>query len=215
MNNYGEFQKIVKLIPTGSKSIDWDGLARTGLAPIFSEMARTYQNPKYHGEIDVLSHTKMVCEEIIKQPEYVNGSDIDRTVLFLSALLHDVGKIACTVEREGEFVSPHHSSKGAIMARALLWRKFGLCGSREKQQLRESICNLVRYHSFPPYAIKSENAELRLLKIASNGVLAENFSIEKLCVLERADVLGRIQPQKEESKQNFHIRYIRYLHKRS
>ena len=199
MNNDNEFQKITKLIPLTGDSIDWNELRASSLSPIFEQMATTNQNPEYHGEIDVLTHTKMVCEEIVKQPEYKNGSEKDKIILFLAALLHDIGKTVCTVDVDGVLKSPHHSPKGAVMARAILWRDFGLCGSIEKQQMREAICQLIRYHSFPPYALSCENADLRLLKIAANGELTEDFSIEKLCVLERADMLGRISSLTEEA----------------
>ncbi len=192
MNRHNEFRKITDIIPINTYDIDWTGFYNTGLKSVFDKMGKTNQNPAYHGEIDVLTHTKMVCEEIIKQPEYKNGSEKDKTILFWAALLHDIGKTVCTKECDGELKSPYHSSKGAVMARALLWRDFGLCGSFEKQQLREAICTLIRHHSFPPYALSYENADLRLLKIAANGELARNFSIEKLCALERADALGRI-----------------------
>lgn len=199
MNNLDEFQKINSLIPLDDYAIDWNKFQATSLSPLFKQMAKTNQNPKYHGEIDVFSHTKMVCEEIIKQPEYKNGNKHDKTILFWAALLHDIGKTVCTIECDGELKSPNHSAVGGIMARALLWRDFGLCGNFENQQLREAICNLVRYHSFPPYALSSKNAELRLLKIAANGELSKDFSIEKLCALERADVLGRIQSNTDDS----------------
>ena len=199
MNNYDDFQNITKLVPLKTDVIDWKKFENTSLSYIFNEMAKTKQNPEYHGEIDVLTHTKMVCEEIVKQPEYKNGSEKDKIILFWAALLHDIGKTVCTVECDGELKSPHHSSKGAAMARALLWRDLGLCGSYETQQMRESICNLIRYHSFPPYALSYKNADFRLLKIAANGELARGFSIEKLCALERADVIGRISSSAEET----------------
>lgn len=192
MDGYLEFKKIAALVPENGEEIDWLALGKTALAPIFDKMSKTYQNPDYHGENDVLSHTRLVCGELIKQPEYKRGNERDRIILFVAALLHDIGKIACTVEVDGVFKSPHHSSKGAIMARRLLWCELGLCGTPEKQELREAICNLIRYHSFPPYAVNDGDVELKLLKIAANGLLVRDFSIEKLCTLERADALGRV-----------------------
>lgn len=192
MNNNSEFQKITKYVLLSGGSLDWNELYKTSLSVIFDVMARTRQNPAYHKEIDVLSHTKMVCEAMMEQPEYKNGSEADKTILFWSALLHDLGKPACTVEVDGVLKSPHHASKGAILARELLWKEFGLCGSLESQQIREAICNLINYHAFPPYAHSAKNAEMRLLKIASNGELVKGFSLAKLCALERADALGRI-----------------------
>ena len=198
MNNYDDFQNITKLVPLKTDVIDWKKFENTSLSYIFNEMAKTKQSPEYHGEIDVLTHTKMVCEEIVKQPEYKSGSDKDKIILFISALLHDIGKTVCTVECDGELKSPHHSAKGSAMARELLWKQFGLCGDYEKQQLREAICLLIRYHSFPPYALSNSNPELKLLKVAANGELAKNFSLGKLCVLERADALGRISSSAQD-----------------
>ena len=198
-NKQSEFQRITRLIPLEGGQIDWSAIEKTSLALTLSQMARTNQSPKYHGEIDVLTHTKMVCEEMIRQPEYINGSLNDKIVLFWAALLHDIGKITCTVMINGELKNPYHATKGASMARALLWRELGLCGSVEAQAMRESICLLIRYHSFPPYAATYKDAEFRLLKMAANGELAPYFSIRGLCALERADMLGRIYSGIEDS----------------
>ena len=63
--------------------------------------------------------------------------------------------------------------------------------------MREEICALIRYHSFPPFAMHSDNAEYRMARIASCGELAGSFNMEKLCLLERADILGRTAPDTE------------------
>ena len=58
MNNYDDFQNITKLVPLKTDVIDWKKFENTSLSYIFNEMAKTKQNPEYHGEIDVLTHTK-------------------------------------------------------------------------------------------------------------------------------------------------------------
>lgn len=175
-----------------NETIDWTKLMQTGLQPFFEKMSATLQNPIFHGEGDVGVHTKLVCEKLVEQTEYWQFEDEEKTILFLGALFHDVGKIPTTKLVEGEWTSRRHSIVGATMTREFLWKEWGLCGGERERNIRESVCNLVRYHSFPPFAIKTENAERRLLAIASNGELATGFSIEKLCLLERADVLGRV-----------------------
>ena len=70
-----------------------------------------------------------------------------RNVLSLAALLHDIGKVPCTKLEDGKWVSPHHGSAGAQIARGLLWREFGLCGDPAKQRFREAVCLLIRYHT--------------------------------------------------------------------
>ena len=95
------------------------------------------------------------------------------------------------------------------MAREILWRDLGFCGTEEKQQLREAVCRLVRYHSFPPYAINDTDPERKLLKIAADGVLTKDFSLATLLTLERADILGRICRDTEDSLEK--IAYCRML----
>ena len=201
-----EFDQIIRYVPQNSDTkIDWQALNSTSLSPIFKRMAETMQNPEYHAEGDVLTHTKMVCEALICDPEYLNADENDKIILFLSALLHDIGKTVCTRLENGVLTSPRHSIVGAVMAREFLWHELSLSGTKEKQILRESISNLIRYHSFPPYAISAKDPQKRLITIAANGELATGFNIRKLCTLERADARGRVS--KNESD---HIERVEY-----
>jgi len=179
--------------------IPWDRLESTPLGVLLRQMAQTEQNPEYHGEGDVLTHTRLVCEALVSDEAYFAMAETDQTVLFLAALLHDIGKIRCTVLRDGALVSPRHSIIGSQMARELLWRDFGLCGSPERQMLREAVCLLIRYHSYPPFAMRDADSERRLLRMAANGELTPAFSLKKLCMLERADVIGRISADADDS----------------
>ena len=181
------------------ETIDWRALESSALGGVLTAMSHTEQNREYHGEGDVLTHTRMVCEALVRLPGYIALGEEDRFILLLAALLHDIGKIRCTVIRDGALVSPRHSVVGAVMARELLWRELGLCGTPAARRIRESVCMLIRYHSYPPYAIKAESPERRLLTVTSNGELADGFTIGRLCLLERADVLGRICKDARES----------------
>ena len=183
----------------GATAVDWEALQATALGPIFDRMARTEQNPLYHGEGNVFIHTQQVCGALLRLPDYQSASDEDRCVLFLAALLHDIGKVTCTRLQDGVLTSPHHASAGSRMAREFLWAEMGMSGSREAQALRESVCFLIKNHSFPPFAIREPNPERRLLKIAANGELASGCTIRNLCMLEVADIQGRISPDADES----------------
>lgn len=201
-----DFDLILSYVPSG-EDIDWDGLLKTSLGPIFDDMRKTPQNELYHAEGNVFNHTRLVCEALVKQEEYKSEDKNVRTILFLSALLHDIGKIRCTRLENGSYTSPRHAVVGANMARELLWRDYGLCGTYEKQQMREAICSYIRYHSFPPFAINAENAEKRLLKIASNGEILKDFTISRLCLLEKADILGRISINEKEYLEKVELCY--------
>lgn len=211
MNHNPFFDRFFTLVPPPGGRVDWEALGEIGFAPFFAEMAQTMQNPDFHAEGDVLTHTKMVCEALLAEEGYCRLGEGGRAMMFLAALLHDVGKPKCTRLEDGVLRSRYHASCGARIARKFLWRTFGLCGSAESRRLRESVCALIRYHSFPPFAMQNQNAELRLLRIASCGELAEDFTIERLCLLERADMRGRLGMDIAESVEK--IEYCELLAK--
>lgn len=187
-----QLEMIFNAMPKGERGIDWEGLEKTYLNDYFVKMAETQQNPYYHGEGDVYTHTKMATEALVCDEEYLSLSQRDKEIMFLAVLLHDIAKPKKTKIIDGKITSHYHAPQGALLARKLLWRDLGLSGSAEKQDMRETICTLIRHHSFPPYAMECENPEERIYKIASQGALSPSFSMRKLCMLERADVKGRI-----------------------
>lgn len=165
---------------------------------LMAQMEQTPQDPVWHGEGDVLTHTKLVCGAMKALPAWQNADATTQKALFLAAALHDIGKIRTTFQEDGRWVSPGHARTGAGMARQILWQDFDLCGTPEKQRLREAVCNLIRYHGLPPHAIDEPDGLLRLRKAAANGELSPMFTIDHLCILSKADIRGRICPDQEE-----------------
>lgn len=174
-----------------------DILAANPALPFADAMRSTPQPEQWHGEGDVLTHTRMVISSLDEIPEVATLSDDERMVLYAAAWLHDIGKIRQTREISGRIESPSHSSVGSRMAREELWRRYGLSGDRKSMQLREAISLLVRYHSVPPHAIDSESAQRTLHHIAANSLLTPYFSVRLLCLLSRADMMGRICTDRE------------------
>lgn len=188
-----KLQAILNTFPKArGEKIDWQALEKTTLATILRDMENTMQYHEYHGEGNVYNHTKMVCEAMISDDEFWTLAKNQREIMLLSALLHDIGKIKCTKMVDGKLESPRHAKTGALMARELLWREYGLCGTKEKQNIRESVSAYIKYHSYPPFAIQNSNPNLKMIRVASQGKLAPDFSIKNLCLLERADAIGRI-----------------------
>lgn len=173
------------------QNIEWSGIGNA-LSSFVIPMSRTEQNPAFHAEGDVWTHTKMVCDTLVKLDSFRKLSEEKRRVVFLAALFHDIGKIPTTRWEDDKWTSPNHTLVGSKMARQFLWHELGLCGTPEKQQLRETVCNLIRYHSFPPHAIDDPDGKRKLLAIAVNGQNCPLFTIELLCVLCEADALGRV-----------------------
>src|SRR5436853_4654291 len=69
--------------PLPGKPIDWTALDYPWIAP----MAACPQDPESHAEGDVWTHTRMVCEELVRLPEWAALESTDRAVLFAAALL--------------------------------------------------------------------------------------------------------------------------------
>ncbi len=172
--------------------ISWDAVFSTLLEPYLIQLSETLQNPFWHGEGDVLTHTKMVCEHLTQDSEFRGLEREKQEILFIAALMHDIGKIPCTRLEDGAWKSPNHTIVGSKMAREILWREFALAGTKEEQEIRECICNLIRFHSVPVHIAEQKNPELRLYQIAAQGELVSDFSLHLLSILVRADLKGRI-----------------------
>lgn len=178
---------------------DWARLGDIGpLAGWFERMARTPQNPQWHGEGDVWTHTRLVCEALVGLAEFRTLPDEERSELALAALLHDIGKAVCTRLEDGQWVSPRHGPVGARLARSLLWRSFGLCGDPAAQRFREAVCLLIRHHTKPLHLIEGKAPAVAALKLAADGELAPGFTLKGLCLLSEADALGREAPDVPE-----------------
>lgn len=175
-----------------SREIPWERIDRLFAGNSFQRMKSTPQNPVYHGEGDVYLHTQMVCRELIALPEFPLLPVRQQQALFLAALLHDIGKTETTRLEDGAWTSPHHASTGSHMARTLLWQDWGMCGNMDALSFRETVCTLIRWHMLPVRLMEQRDPEKRVRVLAAAGALARDFSWHLLCLLSRADVLGRI-----------------------
>ena len=175
------------------------------LGHLAEEMRNTQQNLQWHGEGNVLNHTQMVCEALVGMEEYRRESPRVQLILLVAALLHDIGKIQVTVCEDGQWTSRGHAKVGARMARCMLWQEWGYSGTVDLQDIRETICNLIRYHGTPPYVYEKEDGILRWMRIAANEKLTPSFSIRLLCMLSKADVCGRLCEDREELLENIEL----------
>lgn len=194
-----EFAQLLSCLPGEPDfSWDWERLQRSILAPLFEKMAQTQQHLQWHGEGDVWTHTRMVCESLAQMSDFRELNPRRQRELALAALLHDAGKIRCTREENGILVSPGHGAAGAQDVRRLLWQEFELSGDPEVQRFRETVCLLIRYHTAPLHLLDNSNPYLRARKIAANGELVPDFTLKMLCLLAEADVYGRICDDRQE-----------------
>src|SRR5687767_10595901 len=84
--------------------IDWDGIMVEH--PWLKGLDECPQNPVHHAEGDVLIHTRMVAERLTEDASWRVLEPTLRSILFASALLHDIGKPATTQVQNGRITSP-------------------------------------------------------------------------------------------------------------
>ena len=202
----GFIEDLTQLIPgSPSEETAWDKLEPLFAESCFPDMKCTPQNPAFHREGDVYTHTQMVCGELVKIQAFHELKSRQKAELFLAAILHDIGKVKTTRMENGNLTSPHHASTGSRIAREFLWRDCGLCGTKELSAFRETVCALVRYHMLPVHLTDQSHPERRARVTAAVGELAEDFSWEMLCMLAEADVKGRIADDTEDLLSQVHL----------
>ena len=129
-----KINNLYKYLPCDN--IDFELINNEIFKPYADLLKNTMQEPKWHGEGDVYTHTTMVLNKLISFDEYKSLSKIEQLIVFLAALFHDIGKGVCTRVENGEIVSTNHGVKGSIMLREYLWKDLGLAGTKEYQEFR-------------------------------------------------------------------------------
>ena len=103
-------------------------LKETGWISAFPELDALVdcpQNPSWHPEGDVWTHTKFVCREAANIIRYSDASldEDEQIILMFSALCHDFGKPSTTqLDENGILRSRGHAAAGAPLARFFLER---------------------------------------------------------------------------------------------
>lgn len=159
--------------------------------PILEQAKTTPQDPIYHAEGDVWTHTKMVVAQTLAHVDFQTATAMEQQQLFLAALLHDVAKYRTTViDAAGRIGQPGHSKKGMLEARVLLW-ELGLPFA-----LRERICRMIAVHQQPFFIMEDNRLGKTPQWLAHN--LSWQTDIHLLCVLAEADMRGRVcvEPQR-------------------
>lgn len=153
------------------------------------------QDPEWHAEGDVWSHTKMVLHELQALDEWRSLDPQSQTILIFTAIFHDVAK-PLTTEVDpvtGRVRSPKHAVRGEHVARSVL---------RELEcdlTTRETIARLVRYHGRPAFLMERDNPSHEVIRLSwfVNNRLLYLFAL--------ADTRGRDTDCLERPEENLHF----------
>ena len=171
------------------EALDWDDFTHT--YTWIADMQGVPQDPLWHAEGDVHTHTRMVVQELLQLPDFETLPDQQKHLLFTAALLHDVEKRSTTtrevIDGVERIVSPRHAKKGEYTSRQLLYREMPT-----PFYLREQICKLVRLHGLPLWAIDRTDPAKEVI-YASTVV-----DTRLLALLARADIIGRMCNDRDE-----------------
>ena len=158
--------------------MDWDGIESA--FEWVQAMRGVPQEPRYHGEGDVLTHTRLVCEALVSLGGWRGLDAASRTLLFAAALFHDAGKPKRTAVEEGRIVSPGHARLSASLARDYFWQQGA------DLRTREAVAALVRSHGLPLQFLDRKDPDRLLIEFSYRG------RCDHLALLAEADVRGRI-----------------------
>ncbi|MEO6875183.1 MAG: HD domain-containing protein [Opitutaceae bacterium] len=163
-------------------------LEETGWLKHFPEIAAlrgTKQEPEWHPEGDVFTHTQFCLDALVTFPEWQAGNAARRRRLMLGVLAHDFGKPTTTAyaERKGQmrWISPGHESAGSPLTETFL-RRIGA-----PLELTAPVAALVVHHLAHHHG-QTEFSDASVRRLARKLAPA---TIDELTLVMRADSEGR------------------------
>jgi tRNA nucleotidyltransferase (CCA-adding enzyme) len=160
---------------------EWNQLS--AIAPELVPLAATPQDPEWHPEGDVWTHTLLALDEA---RDLIDDLDAPRALaVMLGTLCHDLGKPSTTKVEDGRIRSRGHEEAGVAPTLALLdrWNVH----TRESFPVRDQVVALVRDHLKPGalYKVRGE------VSVGAIRRLARRVEADLLYRVASADCLGR------------------------
>jgi tRNA nucleotidyltransferase (CCA-adding enzyme) len=161
--------------------------------PEVATLRGTPQEPEWHPEGDVFTHTQHCLDALVLLSEWKGSPAPRRRLLTFAVLAHDFGKPATTsrAERRGQlrWISPGHEAAGAPIAQTFL-RRIGA-----PLELDAPVGSLVASHLAHHHGQKGEFSDTQVRRLARKLAPA---TIEDLALVMAADSLGRPPLKSEE-----------------
>ena len=168
-------EDLLCLVSQAAKqNIDWHGI-EDALSSFVVPMSRTEQNPAFHAEGDVWTHTMMVMDSAAKFKDKAENP----LGFMLSALCHDFGKITATKEIDGKIHAYGHEVQGKEIISQFLHRL------TNEKELIKYVLNMAEFH-MKPNIIAADNSSLK----ASNKMFDKSVDPVGLIYLSVSDRHG-------------------------
>jgi tRNA nucleotidyltransferase (CCA-adding enzyme) len=178
------FEELRKLLIKARRpSLGFEFLRRTRLlrfSPQLDALQGVAQDPKWHPEGYVWTHTMLVVDEAAA----LRTGDEDDLALMYAALCHDFGKPAVSIADSGRVRTPKHDIVGARMAREFLEQL------RAPGHLCDQVEALVKYHLAPALFV-AQGATARGYRRLARTLDRAGVNIALLVRVARADHWGR------------------------
>ena len=184
---FEEFRKL--LLKAKKPSMGLKAAKQLGILNYFPELKALIgvpQDPKWHPEGDVWTHTLMVLDEAARLRTGIEKKDL---VLMFGALCHDFGKPLTTKFLRGRWRSPSHDKEGITPTLHFLQKL------TDDRVLIKQVTSMVKEHLRPIQLFNERH------RINSGTIrrLALRVQIPDLILLAKADYLGRNLTEKEKT----------------
>ncbi len=154
--------------------------------PEIAALRGTPQEPEWHPEGDVFTHTQHCVDALARLDEWQTSDPARRRLLMFAVLAHDFGKPATTVRAEKRgvmrWLSPGHESAGGPLAKNFL-RRIGA-----PLELDPVVCELVVHHLVHHHSTGETYTDSQVRRLARKLAPA---TIDDLALVMTADSLGR------------------------
>ena len=143
----------------------------------FKKLSQTKQSTVWHQEGDVLTHTKLVTQQMHEQLSLIDGLTDDYKLMMLSAAIcHDLGK-GCTTkwdEEKKDWACKRHGQASARIIRTLFYH--------DDIDLREKVCYMARHHMTLHHIFdKPERTNKALIRMSCGMVTVHDMNILNWC----------------------------------
>jgi tRNA nucleotidyltransferase (CCA-adding enzyme) len=184
---FGEIEKLLLKARRPSLGLallkEWGMLE--AVAPELLPLEATPQDPDWHPEGDVWTHTLQVVDEARAQVADLDGDRPRQLAVMLGALCHDLGKPKTTRFEDGRIRSRGHEDEGLPPTTSLLdrWNVHTLLG----YDVRAQVLGLVAHHLKPGQLYDERD------KVGDGAIrrLARKCEPDLLYRVAKADCLGR------------------------